>query len=59
MQRLTSKVQAELPNPVNFEAATAFITEDDMREVLGIGPDGFFDFFERELAEPVRALTPS
>ena len=82
------KVQAELPNPVNFEAATAFITEDDMREVFGIGPDagkhlavaqqfvdagfdhlalinagpdpdGFFDFFERELAEPVRALTPS
>ncbi len=82
------KVQAELPNPVNFEAATAFITEDDMREVFGIGPDanrhlavaqqfvdagfdhlalinagpdpdGFFDFFEKELAEPVRALTPS
>ena len=82
------KVQAELPNPVNFEAATAFITEDDMREVFGIGPDagkhlavaqqfvdagfdhlalinagpdpdGFFDFFEKELAEPVRALKPS
>ena len=82
------KVQAELPNPVNFEAATAFITEDDMREVFGCGPDaashlavaqkfvdagfdhlalinagpdpdGFFDFFERELAGPVRELTPS
>lgn len=81
------KVQAELPNPVNFEAATAFITEDDMREVFGCGPDasrhlavaqqfvdagfdhlalinagpdpeGFFDFFERELSEPVRRLEP-
>ena len=74
--------------PVNFEAATAFITEDDMREVFGIGPDasahlavaqqfvdagydhlalinagpdpeGFFDFFASELAEPLRKLTPS
>ena len=82
------KVQAELPNPVNFEAATAFITEDDMRGGFGIGrdpsvhlataqgfadagydhlalinagpdPDGFFDFFASELAEPMRALTPS
>jgi hypothetical protein len=33
------KVQAELPNPVNFEAATVFITEDDMRGVFGVGPD--------------------
>jgi hypothetical protein len=33
------KVQSELPNPVNFEAATAFITEDDMREVFGVGPE--------------------
>ena len=33
------KVQSELPNPVNFEAATAFITEDDMRAVFGCGPD--------------------
>ena len=32
------KVQSELPNPVNFEAATAFITEDDMRGVFGVGP---------------------
>jgi G6PDH family F420-dependent oxidoreductase len=82
------KVQSELPNPVNFEAATAFITEDDMREVFGIGPEasahlavaqqfvdagydhlalinagpdpeGFFDFFASELAEPLRKLTPS
>ena len=82
------KVQAELPNPVNFEAATAFITEDDMRGVFGTGPDasvhlataqqfvdagydhlalinagpdpeGFFDFFASELAEPMRSLKPS
>lgn len=82
------KVQAELPNPVNFEAATAFITDDDMREVFGCGPDagrhvevaqqfvdagfdhlalinagpepdGFFEFFSNELAEPLRGLTPS
>ncbi|HKH12756.1 MAG TPA: hypothetical protein VKA73_16575 [Rubrobacter sp.] len=33
------KVQSERPNPVNFEAATAFITEDDTREVFGCGPD--------------------
>jgi len=33
------KVQSELPNPVNFEAATAFINEGDMREVFGCGPD--------------------
>ena len=25
----------------------------------GPDPDGFFDFFERELAGPVRELTPS
>jgi hypothetical protein len=79
---------SELPNPVNFEAATAFITEDDMREVFGCGrytsthlataqqfvdpgydhlalinagpdPEGFFDFFASEVAEPLRTLTPS
>ena len=33
------KVQSELPNPVNFEAATAFITDDDMRGVFGVGPE--------------------
>src|SRR5918997_1805384 len=33
------KVQSELPNPVNFEAATAFITDEDMREVFGVGPE--------------------
>jgi len=80
------KVQAELPNPVNFEAATAYTTEDDVRATFGCGPDvsahlrvaqqfvdagfdrlalinagpdpdGFFNFFSGELAEPLRALT--
>jgi G6PDH family F420-dependent oxidoreductase len=33
------KVQAELPNPVNFEAATAFVRDDDMRAAFGCGPE--------------------
>ncbi len=33
------KIQSELPNPINFEAATQFVTEDDMREVFALGPD--------------------
>ncbi|RZT83449.1 G6PDH family F420-dependent oxidoreductase [Pseudonocardia sediminis] len=33
------KVQSELPNVRNFEAATAFVRQDDMREVFGAGPD--------------------
>ena len=82
------KVQAELPNPVNFDAATRFITTEDMRQAFGCGPDtdnhlaaarpfvdagydhlalinagpdvdGFFDHFAAELAQPLRALTPS
>ncbi len=81
------KVQAELPNPVNFEAATAFVTEEDMAETFGCGPEvdkhlavaqqfvdagfdhlalinagpdpeGFFDFFNSELADPIRELKP-
>ncbi|MBQ1083316.1 TIGR03557 family F420-dependent LLM class oxidoreductase [Nocardiopsis sp. B62] len=80
------KVQAELPNPVNFEAATALIRTEDMAEGFGYGPDperhidmarqfvdagfdhlalinagpdpeGFFTFFETELAEPIRNLS--
>ncbi len=82
------KIQSELPNPINFEAATAFVTEDDMRTVFATGPDrdkhlavaqqfvdagfdrlalvnagpdvdGFLEFFAGELAEPLRAMTPS
>ena len=33
------KVQAELPNPINFESATAYITPDHVREMFGCGPD--------------------
>jgi G6PDH family F420-dependent oxidoreductase len=33
------KVQSELPNPINFEAATASLTEDDMRRSFGCGPE--------------------
>jgi G6PDH family F420-dependent oxidoreductase len=33
------KVQAELPNPVNFDAATKLVTADHLREQFGCGPD--------------------
>jgi G6PDH family F420-dependent oxidoreductase len=33
------KVQSELPNPVNFEAATAYVREDDVAEVVPCGTD--------------------
>jgi G6PDH family F420-dependent oxidoreductase len=33
------KVMAELPNPVNFEAATATVREEDIREQFACGPD--------------------
>ncbi|GAA4960013.1 TIGR03557 family F420-dependent LLM class oxidoreductase [Actinoplanes utahensis] len=33
------KVMAELPNPVNFEAAAATVGEDDVREKFVAGPD--------------------
>lgn len=33
------KVQAELPNPVNFDAATELVTAEHMREQFGCGPD--------------------
>jgi G6PDH family F420-dependent oxidoreductase len=36
---LSWKVLAELPNPVNFEAASEFITVDAVREVFACGPD--------------------
>ncbi|MEV6283892.1 TIGR03557 family F420-dependent LLM class oxidoreductase [Kribbella sp. NPDC051770] len=79
------KVQAELPNPVNFDAATELITADHLRDQFGCGPDvdrhleiakpfveagydhlalinagpdpdGFFDFFTKELGPALRAL---
>jgi G6PDH family F420-dependent oxidoreductase len=33
------KVNADLPNPESFDAATAFVTPDDVAEQLGCGPD--------------------
>ena len=33
------KIQSELPNPVNFEAATAYVTPDHMRDAFGCGPE--------------------
>ena len=82
------KVMSELPNPVNFDAASATVRKEDVVQHFACGPDvarhlevvqpfvdagfdhvvlmnagpdpdGFLDFFTRELAEPVRALTPS
>jgi hypothetical protein len=82
------KVMSELPNPVNFEAVTASVTPDQVREAFACGPDpkrhldvarqftgagfdhlvamnagpdpdGFMDFFARELAAPLRALAPA
>ena len=82
------KVMAELPNPVNFDAASASVTAEQVKAQFACGPDverhlavaqqfvdagfdhivtqnagpdpdGFLDFFTRELAEPLRALTPS
>jgi G6PDH family F420-dependent oxidoreductase len=79
------KVMSELPNPVNFEAVTANVTPDQVREAFACGPDpkrhlevarrfadagfdhlvamnagpdpdGFIDFFTRELAAPLHAL---
>lgn len=73
------KVMAELPNPANFEAASATVRPEDVREKLVVGPDpqpyrdaistyadagfdhialmncgpdpdGFMDFFTKELA---------
>ncbi|MEV4661092.1 LLM class flavin-dependent oxidoreductase [Micromonospora echinofusca] len=33
------KVMSELPNPVNFEAASSTVTEDDIRQQFAVGPD--------------------
>lgn len=32
------KVQAELPNPVNFDAASRFVREEDLSELIPCGP---------------------
>jgi G6PDH family F420-dependent oxidoreductase len=79
------KVMSELPNPVNFEAASATVTADDIREQFTVGPDagpyveavgkyveagydhivlqnagpdpdGFIDFFAKDLRDRLQAL---
>lgn len=79
------KVMSELPNPVNFFAATTTVREQDIRGLFACGPDvpgyldnarkfldagfdslvmqnagpdpdGFMDFFQSDLAEPLRQL---
>jgi G6PDH family F420-dependent oxidoreductase len=81
------KVMAELPNPVNFAAAAASVTTEQLKGLFACGPeagrhlevarqfadagfdhlvalnagpdpDGFMEFFARELAAPLRALQP-
>ncbi|OON73468.1 TIGR03557 family F420-dependent LLM class oxidoreductase [Streptomyces tsukubensis] len=81
------KVMSELPNPVNFDAATSTVREEDILAHFACGPDaaryvevaqpfvdagfdrlvmqnagpdpdGFFDFYRRELDGRMRALTP-
>jgi G6PDH family F420-dependent oxidoreductase len=80
------KVMSELPNPVNFDAASRTVRDEDIRQTFAVGPNpathlaaidkyakagfdhivllnagpdpnGFFDFYERELAGTVRSLT--
>lgn len=82
------KVMSELPNPVNFEAATTTVREDDILRRFACGPDparyvevtqqfvdagfdrlvmqnagpdpdGFLDFYQRELDGRIRGLTPA
>jgi G6PDH family F420-dependent oxidoreductase len=82
------KVMSELPNPVNFEAASALVDTDDIAGHFSVGPDpavhveaarpyvdagfdhivlqnagpdpdGFLNFFERELADRLRGLDGS
>ncbi|MFA3877756.1 TIGR03557 family F420-dependent LLM class oxidoreductase [Streptomyces sp. MMCC 100] len=82
------KVMSELPNPVNFDAATATVREEDILEKFACGPDparyvaavqryadagfdrlvlqnagpdpdGFIDFYQRELDQPLRRLRAS
>jgi G6PDH family F420-dependent oxidoreductase len=78
------KVMSELPNPTNFDAASGWVDEEDIRRQFAVGPDaevhvaavqayldagfdrlvlvnagpdpdGFMDFFERDLAGRLRS----
>ena len=79
------KVMSELPNPVNFDAASQTVREEDVRGQFALGPDaepyvqavkkyteagydhivlqnagpdpeGFIDFFQKDLGDKLRAL---
>jgi alkanesulfonate monooxygenase SsuD/methylene tetrahydromethanopterin reductase-like flavin-dependent oxidoreductase (luciferase family) len=79
------KVLSELPNPVNFDAASATVREEDVLQQFACGPDperhleqiqqfadagfdhlvmqnagpepdGFMDFWSRELEQPIRKM---
>ncbi|MFD4194042.1 TIGR03557 family F420-dependent LLM class oxidoreductase [Amycolatopsis thermoflava] len=81
------KVMSELPNPVNFAAASATVREEDVLGKFACGsdvdryvevaqpfadagfdhlvmqnagpdPDGFLEFFQRELGKRIRSLAP-
>ncbi|GAB3213677.1 TIGR03557 family F420-dependent LLM class oxidoreductase [Marinactinospora thermotolerans] len=81
------KVMSELPNPVNFDAATSTVREEDVLAQFACGPDperyvesaqayvdagfdrlvmqnagpdpdGFIDFYRKELDGRIRGLTP-
>jgi alkanesulfonate monooxygenase SsuD/methylene tetrahydromethanopterin reductase-like flavin-dependent oxidoreductase (luciferase family) len=45
------KVQSELPNPVNFEAATASVREEDVAKEIscGVDPDRHFEAIQQWL----------
>ncbi|MGC9665418.1 TIGR03557 family F420-dependent LLM class oxidoreductase [Planosporangium sp. 12N6] len=47
------KVMSELPNPVNFAAASATVTEQDIRAQFAVGPD--VDAYERAVHRYVDA----
>lgn len=82
------KVMSELPNPINFEAATTTVREEDILDKFACGndprrfvevaqqfvdagfdhlvmqnagpdPDGFIDFYQRELDQRMRKLSPT
>ncbi|MEV4712550.1 hypothetical protein [Micromonospora sp. NPDC049374] len=49
---------SELPNPVDFDAASHTVTEDDIRQqfVVGPDPDGFLDFYRHPRRPPPRRI---
>ena len=53
-------VMSELPNPVNFDAASATVRPEDVARQFAVGPDAeIVDFFTKELADRLRGLQPA